>query len=64
MEPWGIDTISLPMPHTVKAFAKARPINFPVSHPLARQKYLLHQNKNTIQFLCALIFEALGFKRF
>ena len=46
MEPWGIDTISLPMPHTVKAFAKARPINFPVSHPLARQKYLLHQNKN------------------
>jgi len=42
---------------------KATPIKFPVSHPLARQKYLLHQNKNTIQFLCALIFEALGFKK-
>ena len=42
---------------------KATPIKFPVSHPLAHQKYLLHQNKNTIQFQCALIFEALGFKK-
>jgi len=55
-------TPSIPTSNSVGP-VKATPIKFPVSHPLARQKYLLHQNKNTIQFLCALIFEALDFNK-